>query len=136
MGGDEAQSCMAIDRWICSKAAASCVSDQRGRQDVLPAGPGCADCGAFDAAFCQDGVVQGGTQPDFRDRYMGRLRRLEKDRFIGRLAATDKCRETMEKEDGRDAQRANVAALDAAIVAQCARIAQIMDLLRGDAHCG
>lgn len=51
--------------------------------------------------------------------------RLEKDGFIGNLAAAEKQREATEKAKDRDAQQATVAALDATIIAQQKKISQL-----------
>ena len=58
--------------------------------------------------------------------------KLEKDGFIGNLAAAEKRREATEKEKDRDAQQAAVAALDATLAAQKKRIEQLQSAYRSE----
>lgn len=58
--------------------------------------------------------------------------RLEKDGFIGGLAAAEKRREAIEKEKDLDAQRSTVAALNATIAAQNKKISQLQSTYKSE----
>lgn len=58
--------------------------------------------------------------------------RLEKDGFIGGIAAAEKRRDALEKEKDLDAQRATVAALNATIAAQQKRISQMQSAYKSE----
>jgi hemolysin D len=62
----------------------------------------------------------------------GAYAKLEKDGFMGSLAATEKERDATEKARELDAQRASVAALGAGIAAQEKRIVQLTSTYRSD----
>jgi HlyD family secretion protein len=71
------------------------------------------------------------TLPSY-DKAAAAYAKLEKEGFMGSLAATDKAREAIEKARDLDAQKSNVAALVAGIAAQDKRIAQIQSAYRSD----
>ena len=58
--------------------------------------------------------------------------RLEKDGFVGGIAAAEKQREATEKAKDLDAQRSTVAALDATIAAQQKKISQLQSSYKSD----
>ncbi len=58
--------------------------------------------------------------------------RLEKDGFVGNLAAAEKLREATEREKDLDAQRSTVAALNATIVAQQKKISQLQSTYKSE----
>ena len=58
--------------------------------------------------------------------------RLEKDGFVGSIAAAEKQREATEKAKDLDAQRSTVAALDATIAAQQKKISQLQSSYKSD----
>jgi HlyD family secretion protein len=58
--------------------------------------------------------------------------KLEKDGFVGGIAAAEKQREATEKAKDLDAQRSTVAALDATIAAQQKKISQLHSTYRSD----
>jgi HlyD family secretion protein len=62
----------------------------------------------------------------------GAYAKLEKEGFMGSLAATDKEREAIEKARDLDAQKASVAAMVAGIAAQEKRISQLQSAYRSD----
>jgi hemolysin D len=62
----------------------------------------------------------------------GAYAKLEKEGFMGSLAATDKQREAIEKARDLDAQKASVAAMMAGIAAQEKRISQLQSTYRSD----
>jgi HlyD family secretion protein len=65
------------------------------------------------------------TMPSYQ-RAAEAYAKLEKEGFLGGLAAADKQREAIEKRKDLDAQRATLAAMDASIAAQRKRIRQLL----------
>lgn len=71
------------------------------------------------------------TLPTY-NKIAGAYAKLEKEGFMGSLAANDKEREAIEKARDLDAQKATVAALTAGVAAQQQRISQLQSSYRSD----